>query len=210
MRDMKIKVCGMRDAANVAEVASLGPDYMGFIFYPHSPRFCGGIDPEIVRGLPEGVTPVAVTVNMPEEEILGLARIYGFRTFQLHGEESPEKCRRLRDMGYTVIKAVSVKSGESFSRFRKYEGAVDYLLIDTPTSSRGGSGLKFDWSLLEGYDLDIPFILSGGIAPGDGPEILSLSHPLMAGIDINSRFETAPALKSASLLRNFFNELSSK
>lgn len=207
MRDLKIKICGMRDRGNISDVAALHPDFLGFIFYPPSSRFCGSIDPEVVRIIPEGITPVAVVVNPTEEEIIALNNRYGFTTFQLHGEESPEFCKALKDMGFNVIKAISIKDQESLDCIAGYKGMVDLLVLDTATSSRGGSGKKFDWQLLSDPAIEIDFLLSGGIGPDDAAAIRSLSLPHLAGIDLNSRFEVSPALKDPELLQVFLNEL---
>ncbi len=204
---MKVKVCGMRDAHNIAEIAALHPDYMGFIFYKPSPRNCIGIDADIIALLPADIEPVMVSVDMNEEEILEIAKKYGFHTVQLHGNESPELCTQLKNSGMKVFKAMGVQSAESITQLRKYEGKVDYFLLDTHTPSKGGSGKKFDWGLLDYYDLDTPFILSGGISLEDAEAILELRHPKFEGIDLNSRFESAPGIKNANLLHNFFLQI---
>ncbi len=207
---MKVKICGMRDAGNVAEVASLRPDYLGFIFYEPSPRNCIGIDTSVIASLPEGVEPVMVSVDKSEDEIISIACRYGFRILQLHGKESPEMCRSMRRKGFKVIKAMGMRSSDSLNKLRDYEGAVDILLLDTQTPSKGGSGKKFDWSILDSYTLKQPFMLSGGIGPDDAEAILSLKHPNFAGIDLNSRFEISPALKNATLLHQFMTIIRSE
>ena len=204
---MKVKVCGMKDAGNVASVASLKPDYMGFIFYKPSPRCCQPLDPAVVKSLPEGIEPVMVCVDMPEEEILKNVERYGFKTVQLHGHEEPELCFSLRSRGLKVVKALGMRSVESLDILRDFEGAVDLFLLDTMCATKGGSGRKFDWSILDAYDLDTDFWLSGGIGPQDGEAIRNIHHPHFKGIDLNSRFETAPGIKDADLLSTFFNVL---
>lgn len=197
----------MRDADNIEEIAALSPDYMGFIFYELSPRFCAGLDSAVIPSLPEGIEAVMVSVNMKEDEVESTANRYGFRTLQLHGNESPDMCKNLRNNGMKVIKAVGIRSQEDIQSLRKYVDAVDFFLLDTKTSSKGGSGKKFDWSILDTYDLDEPFILSGGIGPDDAEAILSLKHDKVMGIDLNSRFETSPGIKNASLLKEFLNKI---
>ena len=205
---MKIKVCGMREPENIADVARLKPDFMGFIFYPPSPRHAlPALDASMIASLPEGITPVAVTVNMKEEDLLVLAEEHGFRAFQLHGNEDPGLCRSLRDKGFIVIKAFGVRNEEDFQDLDRYSGCVDYFLFDTATESKGGSGRKFDWDLLSRYNLPEPFLLSGGISSGDAEEISRIIHPRFSGIDLNSRFEIAPALKDASLLNRFITQI---
>ena len=204
---MKVKVCGMRDAGNIAEVAALKPDYMGFIFYKSSPRNCTGMDPSIPSSLPGGIEPVMVSVDMQEDEIIGIAERYGFHTVQLHGNESPDMCRNLRRRGLKVIKAIGMHSKESLKEMQGYAGAIDLFLLDTLTPSKGGSGRKFDWSILNLYSLREPFMLSGGIGPGDAEAILEVRHPKFEGVDLNSRFESSPGIKNAPLLQSFLSKL---
>lgn len=204
---MKVKICGMRDADNISKIASLKPDYMGFIFYKPSPRNCIGIDPVIIASLPNEIQPVMVSVDMTEAEVLDIAGRYGFRTVQLHGKESPDMCSHLRDSGLKVIKAMGVHTTESIAKLRAYEGAIDISLLDTPTPAKGGSGKKFDWGMLDAYDMNESFILSGGIGCDDAEAILALRHPKFIGIDLNSRFESSPGIKNAHLLNHFLTQI---
>lgn len=204
---LEIKICGMKDPHNIRDVARLAPDYMGFIFFDRSPRCCRGINREIIASLPEGITPVMVTVNMPFDETVDKAVSLGFTILQLHGDESPEECRRLRENGFKVWKAIPMASCNSLKRMETYVGCVDKFLLDTSSSSRGGTGKKFDWNLLERYDFPVDFMLSGGIGEEDAEKILSLSHPRLSGIDLNSRFESAPGMKDAVRLSQFLSRI---
>lgn len=207
---LKIKICGMKDARNIQDIANLMPDYMGFIFYPRSPRCCDGLDPEIVKILPEGIVTVAVTVDETEEEILSHVAKYGFKAIQLHGSESPELCRRLKDKGLIVLKAISINGSESLDKISSYEGCVDMFVFDTASRAKGGSGRKFDWELLKSAPVHTPFLLSGGIGPDDLEAVESISLPYLEGIDLNSRFETCPGVKDVSLLSGFISGLQEK
>lgn len=204
---MKVKICGMRDAENIKEIAALKPNYLGFIFYKSSPRNCFGIDPAVIASLPESIKPVMVSVDMTENEVLEAAGRYGFSIAQLHGNESPDLCRHLRSKGIKIMKAIGIHSHESLETIKKYKGAVDLFLLDTGTPTKGGSGKKFNWDLLNEYNADEPFILSGGIGPEDAETILALRHPKFDGIDLNSRFETSPGIKNAPLLHRFLSSL---
>ena len=207
---MKVKVCGMRDAGNIAETAALKPDYMGFIFYKPSPRNCFGMDSSIIASLPEGIDPVMVSVDMTEDEIIETAGHYGFHVLQLHGKEAPEMCENLRRRGFKVIKAIGMHSKGSLKEMQEYTGAIDLFLLDTHTTSKGGSGRKFDWSILNDYDFKEPFMLSGGIGPDDAETILSVRHPNFYGIDLNSRFESSPGIKNVPILHHFLHQLNKK
>lgn len=211
---MKVKVCGMREAANIKAAAALSPDYMGFIFYPKSPRYVAGIPEEIVGYLKErGIEPVALFVDEPLEKVVETIGRYGFDTVQLHGNESAEYCDALRRRGVRVLKAVSIGEKGDIARCRSYDGHADILVIDNKCRSKGGSGKKFDWSLLEGIDCTTPFLLSGGIGPDDAGavrEIYDTMEGRMLGVDVNSCFETAPAVKDAAALANFIPHINHK
>ena len=201
---MMIKVCGMRNPENIALTASLMPMLMGFVFHSASPRDASGLAPEAVRSLPDFIRPVAVTVDMDPTELLSLCRRYGIKIVQLHGSESPELCKALKNEGLTVFKAFNLSKSDALAQASEYVGAADLFVFDSGT---GGSGEKFDWSVLESYDLPTPYLLSGGIGPDDVDAVVASMRPGMAGIDINSRFESAPGLKDLNLLINFILKL---
>lgn len=201
---MIVKVCGMSDAVNIRLAEQLNIDWMGFIFYPPSPRYVER-RPDY---LPERQRRVGVFVNADEAFILSRISLFGLQLLQLHGHETPRQCRSLREAtGLSVIKAFSVKSAADVAETRHYEGAADYFLFDTPTPGVGGSGQSFDHSLLDHYTGTTPFLLSGGLGPDSVSHILALRHPRMAGIDLNSRFETAPGIKSIHRLQQFLQSL---
>lgn len=200
---MIIKVCGMRDANNIREVAKLDIDLMGFIFYPKSPRyFLLDKGSELsLRSLP--LKKVGVFVNASMDEIQTTAIRLNLNYLQLHGNESPEDCRTLYQLGFLLIKAFSIASVADLHQTEAYEGCADYFLFDTKCSGFGGSGRQFDWSLLSAYKGRTPFLLSGGITPSSAEAILQFKHPAFAGIDLNSGFETSPAMKNVQQLKEF-------
>ena len=103
---LMIKICGMRETENILEAAELKPDLMGFIFYPYSPRYAAGkLDPEILTRISRSVKKTGVFVNADFEEITGIVRKYSLDLVQLHGNETPDICLRLRETGIPVIKA---------------------------------------------------------------------------------------------------------
>ena len=134
---------------------------------------------------------------------------YGLTTIQLHGNESPDICRELRKPWLKVMKAIGIGENIGLEKLRQYEGSVDRFVFDTATAYHGGSGRKFDWTLLRDYPLTTPFLLSGGIGPDDAEAIreAAASLPMMEGIDINSRFETRPGCKSPELVKAFMEAL---
>ena len=204
---MKVKVCGMREPANIALLAKLQVDWMGFIFAECSPRYAGGLAPDVCCAIPGKIDRVGVFVDVPFAGMLEKAGEYGLNSIQLHGEESPDVCKSLRKEGFEVIKAFPVAVAEDFCPVAAYEGSCDYFLFDTKTPLRGGSGIPFDWNLLRHYTGDTPFLLGGGVGPGSAAEIKGINHPKLAGVDLNSRFEVSAGLKDIALIRRFIEEL---
>lgn len=203
---MKLKICGMREPENIRAVAALGPDYMGFIFYPLSPRYAGDLSPESVRALPRPIRRVGVFVNETEQQVIRTAVHYLLDYAQLHGDETPEECRRLNRI-LPVIKAIAVRTEADLAETQRYEGCCTALLFDTKTERFGGSGRRFDWNILNAYSGETPFLLSGGIGPGDAERLQAVRHPQLAGIDVNSLFESKPGHKECGLLQPFIEQL---
>ena len=219
---MIIKVCGMRDADNIREVKALDIDWMGFIFWQDSPRYVrqissrAGIIPDYssLKDLSELPKRVGVFVDDMPQNIVTRVVNYELDIVQLHGSESPvmiDNLRRTLDPdihpGIQIVKALSISSVEDLQRYQDYVGHVDYFLFDTKTPVVGGSGKQCDWSILDAYDGEVPFLLSGGIGPEDAARVKAFSHPKLLGIDLNSRFETSPGVKDVEKLKAFIGEI---
>lgn len=207
---MKIKVCGMKYLENMQQVAALQPDYLGFIFYPKSPRNFESEIPEI----DESIKKTGVFVNASIGFVVEKVNQYGFKAVQLHGSESVEYCQELNshDLDIELFKVFSIKDEFDFSVLSAYEPFVNYFLFDTKGKDKGGNGYTFDWSVLKTYPSSKPFILSGGIGVDEVEkvkEILKTDLPIHA-LDINSRFEVEPGLKDVELLKRFFEEIKVK
>lgn len=200
---MTIKVCGMREPENIREIEQSRPDMMGFIFYPASPRYIE----RIPSYMPAEIERIGVFVNAEADTIFRHIKEYGLDGVQLHGNESPKLCALLQKTDIKVIKTVSVSEHQDIGTAEKYQDVCDLLLFDTSCKGHGGSGKRFDWSVLAGYEGKVPFLLSGGITPDSLDDIGSFSHPAFAGIDLNSGFESAPGLKDADAVRNFISNL---
>lgn len=206
----------MRDADNIRDISALGVDMIGLIFYPPSPRYVqqfssgAGIIPDYAPDM--GKTPLRVGVfvdDMPQNIV---TRVYNYKLdyIQLHGNEPRETLENLRATidpdikpNIKIIKAISVSSAEDINKYKEYVGAADLFLFDTKCKTVGGSGEQFDWQVLQAYDGDVPFLLSGGIGPDDAERIKNFHHPKCIGIDINSKFEIEPALKDVEKLKQF-------
>lgn len=204
----------MRDADNIRQVEALGIDWMGFIFWPKSSRYVA----EIPSYLPTKCKRVGVFVDASIGDVMTIAEQYQLDIIQLHGQESPNYIAQLTShlkslTSIKFIKAFNIATASDLEVTKRYEGYVDYFLFDTKGKSVGGNGEKFDWSVLNEYRGNTPYLLSGGIAPDDAPALTfspfhPFTFPLCIGIDLNSRFETAPGVKDINKLRTFIKELS--
>lgn len=210
----------MRDADNIRDISALGVDMIGLIFYPPSPRYVqqfssgAGIIPDYAPDM--GKTPLRVGVfvdDMPQNIV---TKVYNYKLdyIQLHGNEPRETLENLRATidpdikpNIKIIKAISVSSAEDIKKYKEYVGAADLFLFDTKCKTVGGSGEQFDWQVLEQYDGETPFLLSGGIGPDDTERVKSFHHPQCIGIDLNSKFEIEPALKDMEKLKDFLEKL---
>jgi phosphoribosylanthranilate isomerase len=203
---MKIKVCGLTNNQNIKEISALKPDYMGFIFYKPSPRDVSiNIDALDLDSIPVEIRKVAVFVNASPDAILHVVARYRFDLVQLHGDETPGMCHRLKST-VGVIKAFRL--GERLPEsIHEYEGCCDFFLFDSAGRHYGGNGFAFDHTLLDGYKGNTPFFLSGGISPNDTEFLSSCSNPLCHAVDINSRFETRPGLKNVNQIKTFINSI---
>lgn len=206
---MKIKVCGLNDPSSMMELSNLDVDFLGFIFYKGSPRYCDLLKKDHLEVLTVKQKKVGVFVNASEQEIDAAIEQYALDLVQLHGEETPTLCASIQKK-IPVIKAISVAQQLNMEQLKGFAETCDYFLFDTKTNVHGGSGKKFDWRLLENYDLPIPFFLSGGIGLEDLESIKKLSHPQLYGIDINSKFELSPGKKDTALVKEFIHQLKSK
>ena len=206
----------MRDADNIRDISALGVDMIGLIFYPPSPRYVqqfssgAGIIPDYAPDM--GKTPLRVGVFVDEMPQNIVTRVYNYKLdyIQLHGNEPRETLENLRATidpdikpKIKIIKAISVSSAEDIKKYKEYVGAADLFLFDTKCKTVGGSGELFDWQVLQAYDGDVPFLLSGGIGPDDAERIKNFHHPKCIGIDLNSKFEIEPALKDVEKLKQF-------
>ena len=198
-----IKVCGMRDANNIRDVEALGIDWMGFIFYPKSQRYVN----QLPAYLPNSAKRVGVFVNESHESILEKIEMFQLDIVQLHGDESPEFCSQLAQRNIQIMRAFGIADSFPSKRIAEYEEYCYYFLFDTQTFAYGGSGRKFNWDILQNYQGNTPFLLSGGIGPDDVQAIGEFEHHKCVGIDINSKFELSPANKNIQSIQQFIKSL---
>ncbi len=203
-----IKVCGLRDPENIISIASLSPDYLGFIFHQGSARYIGR-DPErtLFSQIPHGIKKTGVFVDEKIEKVKDALCRYGLEAVQFHGSETADYCNQFKSPDLIIIKAFRIGPGFDFSITYSYTDSCDFFLFDTQSGIPGGSGKKFSWDLLDQYKTDKPFFLSGGIGIEDIETIRNLHNKMLYAIDINSRFETAPGIKNVELVRSFIENI---
>ena len=204
---MKLKVCGMKYKDNMEAVASLQPDYMGFIFYDKSSRFFDTDIPQISKSIKKA----GVFVNTELETVIEKIKQHSLDTVQLHGKESPEYCNTLSEFDIEIIKVFSIKDEFNFKELNPYKDSVDYFLFDTKGKLPGGNGYTFNWDVLKDYPLTIPYFLSGGIGLNEIDKIAAFKNSPASkycyAIDVNSKFEIEPGLKNINELEKFIELL---
>ncbi len=198
---------------NIEEVAALQPDYLGFIFWKPSQRFFDGSIPKLHRTT--GKVGVFVDANI--DEILNRTNTYGLNAIQLHGNESPEFCTKLKEqiedqnIKIDILKVFSIKDSFDFAQLSPYEKSSDFFLFDTKGKLPGGNGYQFNWEVLKGYPSKKPYFLSGGIGLEELDNVLEFlqkeESKYCHAIDVNSKFEISPGLKDIDKLKKFKNRL---
>lgn len=201
---MHIKICGLKTAEAVNASAQAGADFLGFVFFPKSPR---NITPEDAASISKDVSAkkVAVVVN-PDNDLL--QHIYSTLKpdyFQLHGSESAARAVAIRETFQTpIIKAIGVASKDDLKLADEFKDVAEYILLDAkpPKDSdmTGGLGKTFDWSLLN-HKPTTPFFLSGGLTPDNVAEAIRITTPF--GIDVSSGVESSAGMKDLQKIKAF-------
>ncbi|MFD2553330.1 phosphoribosylanthranilate isomerase [Sphingobacterium tabacisoli] len=197
MNNIKIKVCGMRDAENIKQLIELPIAYIGFIFYSKSPRFVQEGIPPIV---PDGIEKVGVFVNETFTGIMDKVKSYQLQAIQLHGSEPATLCATLKAEGLTIIKAFGIDETFDWTSLESYLDDVDFFLFDTKSTQHGGTGQSFSWSELAHYPYATPYFLSGGLGLDNIKDAFNINDSRLYALDLNSRFEEQPAVKNIHAL----------
>ena len=151
---MKIKICGMKEEKNIKSIATIDPDYMGFIFWEHSPRNISIKIPAIKKR----IRKTGVFVNSSTEQIINTIKEENLQAVQLHGNETPEFCSKLIKLEKVeIIKAFKMSHNFNFEKLKLFEKTCNFFLFDTKGKHPGGNGLVFDWSILKNYKYKKPF-----------------------------------------------------
>ena len=204
MKNIKLKICGMKYPENIVEISALQPDYLGFIFWEKSIR---NMDIESIPKIQPSIKKVGVFVDASIDEIIAKVNLFQLDIIQLHGNETIAFCKELKKLNIEIIKVFSINNFFDFSILKDFIPQIDYFLFDTKGKLPGGNGITFNWKILENYPYEKPFFLSGGIGKTEVDAIKDFFQTEVAkkciAIDVNSRFETKPAYKSEIKLRKF-------
>lgn len=204
MKNIKLKICGMKYHENIVEISALHPDYLGFIFWEKSIR---NMDVDSIPKIQPSIKKVGVFVDASIDEIRAKVNLFQLDIIQLHGNETIAFCKELKKLNIEIIKVFSINNFFDFSILKDFIPQIDYFLFDTKGKLPGGNGITFDWKILENYPYEKPFFLSGGIGKTEVDAIKDFFQTEVAkkciAIDVNSRFETKPAYKSEIKLRKF-------
>lgn len=212
---MKIKVCGNSLPEQVNALDELGVTFAGFIFYPKSPRYMAQkINAEKMKQIKGKIVKVGVFVNPTYEDLKRTVDEYRLDMVQLHGDETPKFCEKIADY-ISVIKAFRVSENDSLEWMTTpYLDICDFFMFDTLGAGYGGTGKKFDWSVLENAPPRKAYFLSGGIEPGDEDQLLKFSKTAagekLFAIDINSKFEISPGVKDIKKVGKFADKMGIK
>lgn len=206
---IRVKICGLRTPATVAAAVAGGAAYVGFVFFPKSPRHL--TLPEaaaLAVDVPPGVAKVALTVDADDAMLDAIAAGMAVDVIQLQGSESPERVREVRTrLGLPVMKAVGIAGPQDLARIGAYAQVADQLLIDAKPPKGadlpGGNGLAFDWRLLAGRRWPVPWLLAGGLTAGNVAEAVRLTGARQ--VDVSSGVESAPGVKDEGLIRAFLD-----
>lgn len=204
---MKIKICGMKEQENALSISELQPDFLGFIFWKDSKRYCENV----IENIPSTIQKVGVFVDADYNEIVDKIISHELNFVQFHGNESANFCLELKKTNAKVIKAITIDKDFNFNDLEYNKDCIDFFLFDTKGELPGGNGITFDWEILNQYKQDIPYFLSGGIGLDKLPKLEQFLQSDAAkkcyAIDINSRFEDKPGIKNKEKIKEFQEKL---
>jgi phosphoribosylanthranilate isomerase len=203
--DIAVKICGLRNSTDVRAAADAGARYVGFVFFPKSPRHLEIADAaSLVTTVPLGVCKVALTVNADDAMLDALTDAMPLDMLQLHGSESPERVAQVKARyGLPVMKAIGVADKSDLAQLDLYAGVADQLLVDAKPPKGadlpGGNGLAFDWQLLAGRVWRSPWMLAGGLTPENVAQAIVRTGARQ--VDVSSGVEGEAGVKDPDLIR---------
>ena len=206
-QDSKVKICGLREAAHVELAGRLGAAYVGFVFFPKSPRAVTVDEArELAWAAPVGLAKVALVVNADDAMLDAINDKVAIDMWQLHGSESPERVAEVKARyGLPVMKAVGIADETDVAQIDLYSRVADQLLIDAKAPKGaalpGGNGLAFDWKLVNRKYWSVPWMLAGGLTPENVGRAQNLTGARQ--VDVSSGVESAPGVKDPALMEAF-------
>ena len=204
---IRVKICGLTKSADISAAVHAGASYVGFVFFPKSPRHLALKDASILAAsVPAGICKVALTVNADDAQLDQLIGAVPLDMLQLHGTESPERVAEVQDrFGLPVMKAVGVADEGDLPGLNEYLRVADQVLVDAkpPAGAKlpGGNGLSFDWRLIAGRRWPVPWMLAGGLTSENIQEATRLTGARQ--VDVSSGVESAPGVKDPAKIRLF-------
>ena len=204
---MRVKICGLKDFADVEAAAQAGARYIGLNFFPKSPRYVSPAQAaDLAVATPFGVAKVALVVNATDAEIDEIITNVPLDILQLHGAETPARVAEIRArIGLPVMKAIGVADQADIAQISDYEAVADQILVDAKPPQNavlpGGNGLSFDWRLISGRKWQRPWMLAGGLVPNNVAEAIRLTGAQQ--VDVSSGVESAKGVKDVALIKAF-------
>ncbi len=207
MAKTRVKICGIIDSENLLAACQAGAHFIGFVFYPPSPRaILPKLAGQLIRQIPTGIKSVGLFVDPTDDDLQMTLDESPVDMIQLHGHESPMRCAAIKDrFGLPVLKALPIRIAADIEAAYDYEDKVDWLLFDAKPESNdslpGGTGKQFDWGLLENKKFKKPWMLSGGLDANHVKEALSRLAP--DAVDVSSGVESKRGVKDAKKITEF-------
>jgi phosphoribosylanthranilate isomerase len=207
MHQVRVKICGLKTAGDVAAVAAAGAAYAGFNFFPKSPRFVTPVEARaLALDAPEGLCKVALVVDADDAVLDAIVAEVPIDMLQLHGHESPARVAEVKSRyGLPVMKVIGVGEKVDLAALLDYQLVADQILIDAKAPKGavlpGGNGLTFDWRLLVGRKWLKPWMLAGGLTPDNVGRAIQLTGARQ--VDVASGVESAPGVKDAAKIAAF-------
>lgn len=202
-----VKICGLSTADQVKAAAQAGAAFVGFVFFPKSPRHVAhNVAATLAAGVPPGLCKVALTVNASDDDLAALLDAVPIDLLQLHGQESPARVRDVKArFGLPVMKAIGIAEASDLAKVQPYNAVADMFLLDAkpPRDAElpGGNGLAFDWRILAGKRFAKPWMLAGGLSPLNVAEAVARTGA--PNVDVSSGVESAPGIKDPIKVRDF-------
>ena len=204
---VRCKICGLRTPADVEAAAAAGAGYIGLVFFPRSPRHLElPAARDLALAAPVGLAKVGLVVDADDAQLEAITDAVPLDMLQLHGRESPARVAAVKArFGLPVMKAVGVAEAADLAAIAEYEAVADQILVDAKARKGaalpGGNGLAFDWLLIAGRQWQRPWMLAGGLTPGNVAEAVRLTGAVQ--VDVSSGVESAPGVKEAARIAAF-------